>query len=168
MPRPTNKAELVALSDKNYDRLVTFIDSFSEAEQQQEFPEGTLNRNIRDVLAHLYEWHGMMKRWYEVGMLGEKPNIPAEGFTWKTLPELNKNIQQKFSNMKLSEAKKRFENSHKEIMKLIKKHSDVELFTKKKYHWTGTTSLGAYFISNTSSHYDWAYKLIKKATRNRN
>lgn len=42
---------------------------------------------------------------------------------------------------------------------------DAELFEKKRYKWTGTTLLGAYFVSATSSHYDWAYKLIKKAKR---
>ncbi|MEL6140134.1 MAG: ClbS/DfsB family four-helix bundle protein, partial [Bacteroidota bacterium] len=33
------------------------------------------------------------------------------------------------------------------------------------YAWTGTTSLGAYLISSTSSHYDWAYKLIKRCKK---
>ncbi|MDR1911573.1 MAG: ClbS/DfsB family four-helix bundle protein, partial [Helicobacteraceae bacterium] len=36
-----------------------------------------------------------------------------------------------------------------------------ELFTKNKYEWTGTTSLGSYLISATSSHYDWGLKTIK-------
>ena len=51
--------------------------------------------------------------------------------------------------------------SHKDVLALIEKHNDDELFTKKKYHWTGTTSLGAYFIGCLSSHYDWAFKTIK-------
>jgi len=46
-------------------------------------------------------------------------------------------------------------------MALIEKHNDDELFTKKKYEWTGTTSLGSYFISATSSHYDWGLKTVK-------
>jgi hypothetical protein len=46
-------------------------------------------------------------------------------------------------------------------MDLIQKHSDEELFTKKRYAWTGTTSLGAYMISATSSHYDWALKTMR-------
>jgi hypothetical protein len=46
-------------------------------------------------------------------------------------------------------------------MALIEKHNDDELFSKKKYGFTGTTTLGAYFFYNTSSHYDWALKTIK-------
>jgi hypothetical protein len=45
---------------------------------------------------------------------------------------------------------------------MIEKHTDEELFEKKKYPWTGSTSLGAYFISATCSHYLWAYDLIRK------
>jgi hypothetical protein len=44
-------------------------------------------------------------------------------------------------------------------------HSDEELFEKKRYQWTGTTSLGSYLVSATSSHYEWALKLIKRARR---
>lgn len=34
-----------------------------------------------------------------------------------------------------------------------------ELFTKRLYSWTGSTSLGAYLVSSTSSHYDWGKKV---------
>ena len=107
----------------------------------------------------------MMLGWYEVGMKGDKPSMPAEGYTWKALPDLNKEIWKMYSKITLTEAKKIFSISFKKIIKLIEKHSNNELFEKKKYHWTGSTSLGAYLISNTSSHYDWAYKLIKKAKK---
>jgi hypothetical protein len=36
-----------------------------------------------------------------------------------------------------------------------------ELFAKKAFSWTGTTTLGAYCVSATSSHYDWAIKKLK-------
>ncbi|MDR1033746.1 MAG: ClbS/DfsB family four-helix bundle protein [Bifidobacteriaceae bacterium] len=48
-------------------------------------------------------------------------------------------------------------------MSIIQKHTDDELFTKKHYKWTGTTSLAAYLISATSSHYDWGWKCVRKA-----
>jgi hypothetical protein len=40
--------------------------------------------------------------------------------------------------------------------------SDEELFEKKHFSWTGTTSVGAYCISAGPSHYDWAMKKIKQ------
>jgi hypothetical protein len=163
MPRPTNKATLLELSQKNFDMLFDFIDKHSEADQNKEFPLGTMNRNIRDVLGHLYHWQKMMQLWYETGMSGQKPDIPAKGYTWKTVPELNRKIWEQYSPMPLSELKSKLKDSHVLMMEIIKNHTDEELFEKKRYPWTGTTSLGAYFIGVTSSHYDWALKLISKS-----
>jgi hypothetical protein len=42
-----------------------------------------------------------------------------------------------------------FKKIHKDIMAIIEKHNSDELFTKKKYGFTGTTTLGAYFFYNT-------------------
>lgn len=165
MPRPKTKSELLTASSDNFVKLMNFISELPDSVQIQEFNSNTLNRNIRDVLMHLYEWHNMLLKWYKVGMAGEKPDIPAKGYTWKTLPDLNKKILEKYKSTTLKEAKKKFSSSHAKLMKLIDSHSDEELFTKKLYKWTNTTSLAAYLISSTSSHYDWAYKLIKKGVK---
>ncbi len=165
MPRPKSKSDLLELSQANFKKLNDFIEQKSKEEQLKEFPKGTMNRNIRDVLAHLHHWHLMMLDWYKVGMSGEKPDMPAKGYTWKTTPELNRWIFDKYQNIELKKAKSLLKKSYKQVQNIIEKHSDEELFEKKRYKWTGSTSLGAYLISATSSHYDWAFKLIKKATK---
>ncbi|WP_298537696.1 ClbS/DfsB family four-helix bundle protein [uncultured Algibacter sp.] len=165
MPRPKSKKELLELSQANYEKLLKLLGSYSNMELEKEFPPETLNRNAKDVLAHLHEWHLMMLDWYKIGMKGEKPDIPAKGYTWRTLPELNRKIWEKHKDVKFQTAKNLFDDSYKQVQRVIKEHTDEELFEKKRYKWTGSTSLGAYLISNTSSHYDWAIKLIKKAMK---
>jgi hypothetical protein len=61
----------------------------------------------------------------------------------------------------LIEAKKMLKESHKNVMVLIDTFSNDELFAKKSFAWTGTSTLGAYCVSVTSSHYDWAIKKMK-------
>jgi len=165
MPRPKSKPELLELSQQNFAKLNNYVNAFSPEEQQAEFPEGTLNRNIRDVLAHLHHWHLMLLGWYEVGMRGEKPDIPTKGHTWKTVPELNREIREQYKNTPLPEVQQKLNQSHADTQKIIEQRSDEELFEKKRYKWTGSTSLSAYLISATSSHYDWAYKLIKRCKK---
>lgn len=165
MPRPTSKAELLKASSQQYDKLLEQIDELSPTEQEAEFPPGTLNRNIRDILAHLHHWHKMMVDWYTVGMRGDKPNMPAKGYTWTTTPDLNRWIQQQYADLPLRTVRPYFMDSHQQVHQLIEQHSDEELFTKKHYGWTGSTSLGAYLVSSTSSHYDWAIKLIKRVRK---
>ena len=165
MARPTNKTTLLQLSKENFDKLIQFIDAMPLAEQNKDFPRGTMNRNIRDVLAHLHHWHLMLLGWYTVGMSGEKPDMPATGYTWKMTPQLNQWILEQYQQTDLMQAKKLLQQSFEDVRDIIRQHSNEELFEKKRYKWTGTTSLGAYLVSATSSHYDWALKLIKKAKK---
>jgi len=118
--------------------------------------------SIKDILAHLYAWHLMYLTWYREGMAGEKPEMPAPGYTWATTPALNAEIYKSYKDMALNNVLALLDETHKKVMDIINSHSDEELFTKKKYSWTGTTSVGSYTVSATSSHYDWALKHIKK------
>ena len=163
MARPKTKSELLDLSKENFDLLTNYIAAMPQEEREMEFPLGTLNRNPRDVLAHLHHWHTMFLDWYTVGMSGEKPDIPAKGYSWKTTPELNRLIQKKYAYTPIEECQQLLDESYKKVYQIINRHTNDDLFQKKKYKWTGSTSLGAYLISATSSHYDWALRLIKKA-----
>jgi hypothetical protein len=163
MPRPTNKDELQKSSKENFDKLLLIIDSLPVARLKEEFPDEKMYRNIRDVLAHLHHWNTMVLDWYETGERGEKPAIPGEGYTWKTLPELNVKIWEKYNQVPLEEVRIFFEKSFADVYALILTRTNDELFERKRYQWTGSTSLGAYLVSCTSSHYDWAIKKIKKA-----
>jgi hypothetical protein len=162
MARPTKKKDLINASTEEFLSLFNLIDSMTLEKQESSFLFEDRDKNIRDVLTHLHEWHLMMKRWYKDGMSGIKPEIPAKGYTFKTLPDLNNEIFKKWQNTSLDDAKELLISSHKYMEELISNHSDEELFTKKYYKWTGSTSLGSYLISATSSHYNWAIKKIKK------
>jgi hypothetical protein len=73
----------------------------------------------------------MMGNWHKVGMSGKKPAIPAEGYTFQTLPALNHKIWEKYKGTELKNAISMFKKSYKDIIALIEKHGNDELFTKK-------------------------------------
>ncbi len=75
---------------------------------------------------------------------------------------MNVEFWEKHQNTTLDEATELLLKSHSDVTNLIKTFSNEELFTNKYFDWTGTTSLGAYCVSATSSHYDWAIKKLKK------
>lgn len=163
MPRPKNKDELLELSNGNFNKMLELVESFGEEEIiNGKIPFEDRDKNIRDILAHLHHWHLMMLDWYKVGMSGEKPIMPALGYTWKTVPKLNQEIWEKYQMTHYKEVSQMIRKSFLDIQCLINQHCDSELFEKKKYKWTGTTSLASYLISSTSSHYDWAMKKLRK------
>ena len=162
MPRPKTKKELLELGEKNYNLLISKVKTLDEKEILKPRPGKLYNASIKDDLAHLHEWHMMMLGWYKSGMKGNKPEMPAPGYTWKELPKLNTAIYKKYKKESLRKVLSSLNSSYKKLRSVIQKHSDKELFTKKMYPWTGSTSLGSYLISATSSHYDWTLKQIKK------
>ena len=165
MGRPKTKIELIDLSEANFERLMTMIKELPVQKRKGIFHKGTMNRNIRDVITHLREWHNMFLDWYRIGMKGEKPDMPRTGFGWKATPKLNREIWKKYQNTDLKSGVRMFKASHQKVMKLVHSHTDEELYTKRKFKWTGSTSMGSYLVSTTSSHYDWAIKIIKKGIK---
>ena len=79
---------------------------------------------------------------------------------------MNVAFWKKHQKTSLEEATRLLEQSRREVLELIEVFSNDELFTKGIYKWIGGTSLGSYFVSSTSSHYDWALKKLKAHQRN--
>ena len=71
------------------------------------------------------------------------------------------NFLEKASEYFFEEAKELLVQSHKKVMELAEQFSNEELFSKGVYTWVGGSTLGSYFVSTTSSHYDWAMKKLK-------
>jgi hypothetical protein len=158
--RARSKKELLDFGNKEFGILVDLADQFQGSDLLQENIFD--NRTVKDILTHLYAWHQLFFVWYEEGMADKKPEIPAPGYTFKTTPELNEKLYQDHKEDKWESVLKNLTISHQKCMEFIKQHSEEELFTKKKYSWTGTTSMGSYFASATSSHYAWANDLLRK------
>ncbi|MDH6358139.1 ClbS/DfsB family four-helix bundle protein [Parabacteroides sp. PF5-9] len=162
MARPTNKHDLIVLANSQFEKLWKLIDSMSEEKRLATFSFEDRDRNLRDVLVHLYEWHQLLLHWLPANLAGKAVNFLPTPYNWKTYPQMNVEIWKKHQTTSLKEAVALLKETHIEIIKLIEPLTDDELFTKKYFPWTGTTNLGSYCISATSSHYDWAMKKLKQ------
>ena len=174
MPRPASKPDLIAAAEGQFSKLWELVNAMTVEEQNATFnfdvdflkkqkeAHWKRDKNLRDVLVHLYEWHQLLLDWINANQNGEtKPFLPAP-YNWKTYGQMNVEFWEKHQDTPLDVAKEMLKNSHADVMKIINKFSDEELFTKKYFSWTGTSSLGSYCVSATSSHYDWAMKKIKQ------
>lgn len=160
MARPLNKTQLLDVSKKQYDKLVTYLATLTA--DQMKTPRAPQS-SIKDIIGHLYEWQQMFFIWYETGLRGEKPAVPATGFKWSQLPEVNQNIYEKYEKLPLDDIFDRFKASHSKTVQFIESLSDLELTTPGLYPWMNRNTLLAYLNSITGSHYLWALKEIKKS-----
>lgn len=175
MPRPTNKTQLNEVINIQYEKLLKIIFSLNKSELEREFDFKDIkkkeehwkrDKNLRDILIHLYEWHILLINWIEANKKGENVAFLPKPYTWKNYGEMNIMFWEKHQTTSLDKAKELFKHSHKKTLIYISSFTNEELFTKKYFSWTGTTSLGSYCISATSSHYDWAIKKLKAHIKN--
>ena len=165
MPRPTTKADLIQAANEQFAKLWTLIGEMSDEEKSADIVPNERDKNVRDILVHLYEWHCLLLNWIRSNTNGNPaPFLPAP-YNWKTYPQMNVVFWEKHQNTSYTDAETMLKKTHKEVMALIETFSNEELFSKGVFDWTGTTTLGSYCVSATSSHYDWAFKDIKKALK---
>ena len=171
MTRPTTKSDLIAAANEQFEKMWTLIDAMTDDERKATFDfTGSPNqkeahwkrdKNIRDVFVHLYEWHRLLLSWVKANENGEaKPFLP-EPYNWKTYGGMNVGFWEKHQSTTYPDAKKMLIGSHGEVLDLIGRFSNKELFTKRHFNWTGSTALGSYCVSATASHYDWAIKKLR-------
>jgi len=104
--------------------------------------------------------------WLNRNQKGENKAFLPEPYNWKTYGDMNVEFWKKHQATSLSKAKDLLEKSHSDVMNLIENFTNEQLFSKGFYKWTGGTTLGSYFVSSTSSHYDWAMKKLKAHQKN--
>ncbi|MCT2534846.1 ClbS/DfsB family four-helix bundle protein [Aquibacillus koreensis] len=157
MMEKSEKEILILNSEQNLKTIFEVIESVPSKNRKISIETQDRDKNFRDVLMHLYEWHAMLERWYREGMAGDIPFIPAPGYKWRNIKLLNMKIWESYQDVTLNQAINKLRLSHERVVDLIRSHTDDQLMTKKYYKWTKTSNLYSYFAANTSNHYKWAY-----------
>ena len=139
MGRPTTKTDLLTAAAANYEKLNILVSGLTEKE---------------------------LLNWVYSNQNGDhKPFLP-EPYNWKTYGDMNMEFWKKHQSTSLEDAENMLQKSHNEVIKLAETFSNEELFSKGIYKWVGGSTLGSYFVSVTSSHYDWAMKKLKAHRKN--
>ena len=176
MPRPKTKEDLMTSAKENYEKLNAIISKMSEEELNTPFDfskdekkkeaHWRRDKNLRDVLIHLYEWHQLILNWVNSNKNGEEKAFLPQPYNWKTYGEMNVEFFKKHQDTPLQKAKEMLKQSHIKVLDLAETFTNDELFSKGTYEWVGGSVLGSYFVSVTSSHYDWAIKKLKAHQKN--
>ncbi|MCL1906277.1 MAG: ClbS/DfsB family four-helix bundle protein [Clostridiales bacterium] len=171
MPRPTTKAGLLAAANTQFEKMWALIDAMPESERNAVFcfdakkagkeAHWERDKNLRDVLIHLYEWHKLLLDWVKHNQSGNSRPFLPEPYNWKTYGDMNAGFWKKHQTTAYEKSVQMLKESHGAVMLLIDSFSDTELFEKKHFPWTGASNLGGYCVSVAPSHYDWAIKKIK-------
>ena len=159
MSRFDSKQALVDDATAARAKLETLLDAIPAEAKTVEVVDGM---SVKDFVAHRTEWGRMMLGWYAEAKAGGEPAVPAEGYSWRQLNELNAEIHERFADVPLEEAEQSFGSVHDELFSVMDGCTEEELFTKRYYDFTGSSDLATYFTSATGGHYRSAYKHINR------
>lgn len=176
MPRPRNKEDLISAANASAEKLLALIENRTEEEKNTPYDfsgdekkkeaHWKRDKNLRDVLMHLVEWHRLLLEWIKNRENGSSRPFLMEGYNWKTYGEMNLVFYRRCQKISEAEALETFKKSHRQVMEALDTFSQEELFTNTYYPWVGGSCIGSYFISTTGSHYDWAMKKLKAHQKN--
>jgi hypothetical protein len=99
MARATTKSDLIKAATERFEKMWNLIDGITEEGQLAPFAfeltksmkeaHWTRDKNLRDVLVHLYEWHQLLLNWFHSNQNGDaKPFLPKP-YNWKTYGDMN-------------------------------------------------------------------------------
>ena len=129
MPRPKNKEELITAANTNYEKLLTMIESRTDAEKETEYDFSSdekkkeahwkRDKNLRDVLMHLNEWHLLLLAWLQNRENESNKPFLMEGYNWKTYGAMNIVFYNRCQTVSEEEALEKFKDSHKRVMEAL-------------------------------------------------
>ena len=163
MPAATNKADLIAVTTKEYDKLFKLLDGLSGDEAIWPDPDDALS--IRDIIAHRAHWIGLYLSWYEDGLAGLDVQVPAPGYKWNQLKAYNARIYEIAGRYGWEEILACFCNKHQRLMTHIEELSDEDLYTTHLYPWMNDWPLGRWAEASGASHYRSAAKFVRKVIK---
>ncbi len=160
MPEPKTKDALLKDIRRERDALEQFLAELPPG--GMESPGAIADWSVKDVLAHLAEWEQLLLVWYQAGLRGENSPLPASGYTWAQMDDLNQAIFEKYQSWSLEAVMRYARRSYAEVLQAVQGMPESELFTTGRYAWTKQNSLADYVIPCTSEHYAWALEEMRK------
>jgi hypothetical protein len=118
--------------------------------------------SVKDLLAHLAAWEGLLLSWYDAGRAGRLPAIAPVGMSRAAIAELNQQIYIQNRSRPLEAVQAEFHRSFEQVWAVLQAIPEEEMFTAGRFAWTGRLSLADYIAGNTCSHYHWAKIQIRK------
>ncbi|MEJ6402238.1 ClbS/DfsB family four-helix bundle protein [Yoonia sp. 2307UL14-13] len=157
----TNKADLIAITEKEWAKLTKTLDTVS--------PDIALTKvddmSIKDTVGHRAHWIALFLGWYHDGRTGKDVHIPAKGYKWNELKRYNADLRQKQADLTWEDARVLLTEKAEELLKFMHDQTDEALYGGSMKGGNGKWTTGRFAEASGPSHYRSATKYIKDVLR---
>ena len=157
-----SKDELLAISQKEYDKLESLILDFPANQALQKDADDT---SIKDLIGHRAHWISLFLGWYADGMAGKQVDFPAPGYKWNQLKLYNAELRRSQSGLSWQQAKQLLSDNHAQLIGFISCHSDTDLYAGPMRGANNNWTPGRWAEAAGPSHYRSATKYIRQVLK---
>ncbi|WP_281859487.1 ClbS/DfsB family four-helix bundle protein [Litoreibacter halocynthiae] len=161
MPAATDKAALLAVTEKEYEKLEKLI-VVLDADQAAAGEDGT---SIKDVIGHRAHWIALFLGWYGDGQAGKPVFFPAEGYKWNDLKRYNADLQMRQARLRWGEVRALLADRKHALVGLIGSLSEDQLYGGPMKGANNAWTTGRWAEAAGASHFRSAAKFIRAALR---
>lgn len=159
MPAATCRADLIAVTEKEWDKLDKLLRAVPERLAVEKDADGW---SIKDVVAHRAHWNGLFFQWLEEGAAAE---MPDHGVKWTQLKPYNAGVIDRYDGLVWAEACDRLAAGHARFMTFLRASDDTALYGGPMPGGNGKWTTGRYAEAAGPSHYRSAAKYIRARLR---
>lgn len=150
---PKNKDELLCEIQIHSQKLFSELEKISENDVYKKELEWQVKDtfvSIHNLLSYLVGWWELVLKWENIKSSWKEPVFPETGYKWNELWKLAQKFYLDYENISFENLKIKFDETVKEIIKMIEWKTNEELYEKLWYtKWTH----GRMIQFNTSSPY---------------
>lgn len=168
MSVPQTKAELLLAIDKNFSKLMSYLNSIPPETTSNNSMDGHVKgtkMSVRDLVSYLLGWNTLVVKWITSDAKGLPVYFPETDYKWNQLGLLAQKFYSDYSELSYDLLVAELQTVKSEIVKLIDERTDEILYGRLWYtKWT----MGRMISFNTSSPYANANGRLRKWVKNNN
>jgi hypothetical protein len=164
MPAATNKAGLLAITDKDFAKLDALLDRVTTAQALAPDPDGD-PATIKDMVGHRAAWIDLFLGWYADGQTGGPVAIPAPGYKWNDLKRFNADLRTRQAEMGWDDVRRMLAENHGRLRAFLQAMDDDALYGAPMKGGGSKWTTGRWAEAAGPSHYRSAARAIRQRLR---
>ncbi len=164
MPAASCKADLLAVTEKEFARFQALLDKVPEALRLVPDPEAD-GTTPKDIVGHRAAWIDLFLGWYDKGLTGAPVAMPAPGYKWNELRRFNADLRTRQAGMDWATARSLLRDNHARLCAFIAARDDTALYGAPMRGGGNAWPPGRWAEAAGPSHYRSAAKYIRARLR---
>lgn len=168
MPVPQTKAELTTAINKEFDKLMHYLNVIPHELTLEHSMDGhakDTTMSIHNLVSYLLGWNQLVIQWITEDEKGIPVDFPATGYQWNQLGLLAQKFYADYAHLDFLSLMTELQSAQKQILQLIDERTDAILYGQPWYtKWT----MGRMISFNTSSPYANANGRLRKWAKQNN